>query len=951
MKRYTIIIISILFFFSYSISTITGSSYPHSYHGSSEMDGLPGNVDEKKDTVNIAFKRIGTGDIVGAVSTLNASAINENDNNIWASNVFAGRSVGMLGNTNIRGIGISIDVADLTGSGTFSGNALFVVDGLPRDIEGLRLSEVENITVLKDVNSAVLYGSSAINGVILITTKRGRINENRKSFSVNYGVATPLALPQYLNAADYMTYHNRARANDGLTPQYEEKMIENYRNGNTYRYPDVDYYSGEFVRSFRPYFDMSGEFSGGNQAASYYLNFGMNSVGGWLNFGEGANARYNTFNVRGNVDLKIIDWINTSIDATALFGVDKGPRGNYFSNASTLKPHEYAPLIPIDLVDPGNSLLLGRKNDVDGKYLLGGNINLQTTPFGNGYAGGVTETLDRKFSFNNRINFNLGMLTEGLSFHTNLSFDYYVRYNQTITNEYSVYEAVWDEKEDKIIDLKQYGKDARPGTQTVGDTFFRRRIGFYGLLNYDKTFDDLHHLSGSLVGFGSQFKEVNDFQGVKHAHLGLRMAYTYGNRYLVDFSSAYVNSVKLSPDNRRAFSPSLGLAWIMSSEDFLSSVENIDLLKIRLSGGILNSDLPIADFYYYDNRYGTSGSYNWYEGTRSRSGVMSNWEKNLNLGFAKRKEMNIGVEGLFFDKMIGLDANFFYDIYSDLIVRPYSQYPGFYNDFIPYKNFEKDAYTGVEAGVKFNKSVGDWNFMLGLNTLYVTSERLIVDEFYMDKYRYRKGYPKDATFGLEAIGLFRDQADIDNSPLQSFGTVRPGDIKYKDQNGDGVIDGNDEVYLRRWQAPLSGGMELKVSYKNLTLYALGEGRSGADTFMEGNYYWVDGNDKYSEVVLNSWTPETAATATFPRLSSLSNSNNFRRSTFWLYNNDYFQVRKVQLTYKMPESITKILKMNDFDIFVDTSNVYQFAKNRKIRETRVGGDPYSRTFSIGLRTKF
>lgn len=951
MKRYIIIILSIVFFFSNIFSAKSNSSLNGTYNDFSEMTGVFDMGNEKKDSVDIAFKRIEAGEIVGAVSALNAPKIIEDDNAIWASNVLAGRTVGMLGNTNIRGIGIGIDVSNLTGSGTFSGNALFIVDGLPRDIGGLRLSEIENITVLKDVNSAILYGSSAVNGVILITTKRGRVNENIRNISVNYGISSPLALPEYLNSADYMTYHNQARRNDGLEPLYSDEMIQNYRNGNKYRYSDIDYYSSEYVKSIRPYLDVAGEFSGGNEAAKYYLNFGMNSTKGWLNFGEGANARSDLFNVRGNVDLKVIDWISTSIDATALFGVSKGPRGNYFGDAAILKPHEYTPLIPIDLIDPGNTLLTGRKNDVDGVYLLGGNINRQSTPFANGYAGGVSEIIERKFSFNNRINFDLDMLTEGLSFHTNLSFDYLTGFEQSVANEYSVYEAVWDDNEDKIINLKQYGKDARPGTQTVGGTYFRRRIGFYGLLNYDRTFDDIHKISGSLLGYGSLFKQINIFQAVKQAHLGLRMAYTYDNRYMVDFSSAYVNSTKLAPNNRTAFSPSLGVAWILSSEGFLSSVEKIDLLKLRISGGVLNSDLAIGDFFYYDNRYGTSGSYNWYEGTRSRSGVMSNWDQNLNLGFAKRKEVNLGIEGLFFNEMIGLDANIFYDIYSDLIVRPNSRYPGFYTDFIPYENFEKDAYKGVEVGVNFNKSMGDWALQLGLNSLYVTSERRIVDEVYADEYRYRKGNPKDATFGLEALGLFKDQADIDSSPWQSFGTVQPGDIKYKDQNEDGVIDDNDEVYLRRWQAPFSVGMQLKVSYKNLSLFALGEGRSGADNFMEGDYYWVDGDDKYSAIVHNSWTPETAATATFPRLSSLTNSNNFRRSSFWLYSNDYFQIRRLQLTYQMPESVTKSLKMNHFDIFVDASNIYQFAKNKKIMETSVGGSPYSRTYSIGLRTKF
>lgn len=920
-------------------------------------DILQDNPGAKKDTTNIAFKKIQTDMTVGAITSLDARSINEYDNSLWAGDVMAGRTLGMMGNTNIRGIGISIDVADITGSGTLSGNALFIVDGLPRDIESLRLSEIENITVLKDVNSSILYGSAAINGVVLITTKRGKPFENRKKFSFNYGISTPLATPKFLNSAEYMKYYNIARANDGFDPTYSEEMIENYRTGNKYRYPDVDYYSDEYLRSFRPYFDLIGEFGGGNEAAKYYMNFGWNSVGSLLNFGQGAEAKYNTFNVRGNVDLKIIDWINTSIDATALFGADTEPRGNYWSFASTVRPNEYTPLLPFDLIDPENSLFKGRKNDVNGQYLLGGNVNRQTTPFGDGYSGGVYESIDRKFSFNNRINFDLASITEGLSFHTNLSFDYYTRYSQTVANQYSVYEPIWEtvEGKDKITSLKQFGKDARPGDQVVGNTYFRRRIGFYGLLNYDRTFDDIHQFSSSLIGFGSLFKETSDFQGVKHAHLGLRLAYTYDSRYLVDFSSAYVNSVKLAPGRRTGFSPSLGLAWIASSEDFLSESENVNFLKFRLSGGVLNSDIPILyngqQFFLYDNRYGGSGSYAWYEGTRSRGGVMSNWESNINLGFAKRKEVNAGMEGLFFNRMIGFEANVFYDIYSDLITRPNTRYAGFYGDFIPHENFEKDSYTGVEAGLNFNKSVGDWNFFLSANALYVTSKRLIVDEIYDNDYQYRKGYPKDATFGLEAIGLFKDQADIDGSPEQSFGAVKPGDIKYKDQNNDGVIDSNDEVYLRRWQAPLSGGLQAKITYKNVMLYAIGEGRSGSKTFMEGNYYWVDGNDKYTEVVYNSWTPETAATATYPRLSSQANNNNFRRSSFWLYNNDYFQIRKIQLTYKMPQSVTKPLLMEEFDIFVDASNVYQFAQNRKIRETRVGNQPYYRTFSIGVRTKF
>ncbi len=905
----------------------------------------------KDKKVNLAFRKVHEGNIVGAVSIQRTSEIADIDFSIWGNDILMGRTVGMLGSNNIRGIGININVADITGSGLNSGNALFIVDGLPRDIESLRLSEIDNITVLKDVNAAILYGSAAVNGVVLITTKRGEAYKSTANFTGNYGIQTPRTMPKYLSSSDYMTYYNQARLNDGLTPTYDDETIENHRSGNPYRYPSVDYYSDEYLNSHKSYFDLNGEFSGGNDLAKYYANVGWYSAGSLLNFGEAENARNNVFNVRGNVDLRINNWIKTSIDASSIFANNKGQRGNFWSAAANTRPYEFAPLIPINLIRPDLPLLTGRKNDVNGEYLLGGNTSFLTNPIADSYSGGVYERILRKFSFNNRVDFDLKGITEGLSVHTNISFDYLTRYDQTIGNEYSVYQPTWHADADSIVDLVQRGRDARPGTQSVGNTFFHRRFGFYGLLSYDRIFEDLHHVTGSFLGYGSNFKEQGDFQGVKHSHMGLQLTYTYDRKYMVDFSSAYVNSVKLPEGNRGGFSPSLGLAWVMSNEDFMESSQNVDLLKLRLSGGILKSDFPIGGFFYYDNRYGTSGSLPWYDGNRSRSGVMSNWSSNPDLGFAKRNEINLGLEGLFFDKFLGAEVNLFYDLYNDLVVRPTTLYPSFYTDFMPYENFGAEEYRGVEFGLNLNKSFGDWSFYLGANALYVTSERTIVDEVYDNDYQYRVGRPVDATFGLEALGLFRDQAEINSSPLQAFGTVRPGDIKYKDQNGDGIIDANDEVYLRRWQAPFSGGLQFKASYKDLTLFVLGEGRSGSETFREGNYYWVDGNKKYSEVVLGAWTEATANTATHPRLSAGTNSNNHRRSSYWLYNNDYFHIRKIQLTYTMPDRISNSLFMKKMDVFVDASDVWQFAKNRKIRDTRVGNEPYYRTFSVGLKANF
>lgn len=901
--------------------------------------------------VDLAFRKADAGDVVGFTSTVRTNDVIDYDNSGWGSDVLTARTLGMLGSNNIRGIGIGINVADITGSGLSSGNALFIVDGLPRDIESLRLTEIESITVLKDVNAAVLYGSAAVNGVILITTKRGEAFKKKADFTYNYGISTPKEMPKYLNSADYMTYFNQARANDGLAEQFPAATIENHRTGNKYRYPDNDYYSSEYMKSFKSYFDLAGEFSGGNDIAKYYSNVGWYSAGGILGFGEAANARNNVFNVRGNVDLKINNWIKTSIDGSSIFANNRTPRGAYWTAAATTRPYELTPLLPFNLIDPANPMLVGRKNDVDGQYLLGGNASFLTNPIADSYSAGRVETIARKFSFNNRVDFDLNKLTEGLSFHTNISFDYFIRFTQTVANLYSVYEPVWSATEDKITSLVQRGQDARPGTQIVGGATFNRRFGFYGLFSYDRTFSEVHHVTGSLVGYGSSFKEQGDFQGGRHMHTGLQLAYTFDKKYMVDFSGAYINSVKLPEGNKGGFSPTVGLAWMIHSEDFMSSAGNVDLLKLRFTAGILNSDLPIGGFYYYDNRYGGSGSYAWNEGLRSRGGIASSWSDNPNLGFANRNELNLGIEGLFFKKMLGVEVNLFYDVYNDLIVRPNTTYPSFYTDFVPYQNFGSEKYQGAEFGLNFNKSVGDWNFFVGANALYVTSERTKVDEIWNDAYQNRQGLPADATFGLESMGLFQDQAEIDNSPVQLFGTVKPGDIKYKDQNGDGYIDTNDEVYIRRYQAPISGGLQVKVSYKNLTLFVLGEGRMGSETFMESSYYWMDGNDKYSEMVLGAWTPDTKATATYPRLSSTTNNNNHRRSTYWLYNNDYFQIRKVQLTWNVPESVAKSVLMKNLDLFVDGSDFFQFAKNRKIRDLRVGSEPYNSTFSVGVKANF
>ncbi len=889
----------------------------------------------KKDVVNTAFGKVKRGDLVNAVSVLEPEDILQYDNIQKIPEALSGRLPGLLGSSNIRG----------------TGNALFIVDGLPRDISTINLSEVDQITVLKDINSSVLYGNAAVNGVVLITTKRGQAHKKQINVSAFSGVSKPAALPNYLPSANYMELYNEARVNDGLAPQYSSEAIDNYRSGNPYRYPSIDFFSNEYLKKVKPFSSVRMDLSGGNEVATYYSNVGWSQTGNLLDFGAGKSAKANTFNARGNVDLSVNHWIKSSLDAVAVLINDEGPRGNYWGLASTLRPNLFSPLLPISLIDSDNELLKGRKNDVDGMYLLGGTSSYQSNPIATGYSGGSNEHVQRTFSFNNRIAFELDRFVEGLAFHTNVSFDYYTEYDQFISNSYAVYSPVWAPDEDRIIGLTQYGTDARTGVQNVGNASYQRRLGFYGTLAYDRMFNKLHHLTGSLLGYATSYKIQGSLQGDKNANLGLRLAYSYNNRYMIDFSSAYVNSTKLPEGNRAAFSPSLGLAWVISSEDCMSSVTAVDYLKFRVSAGLMNSDAGIGGYYYYDDRYGTSGSYAWYEGARSANGVLPYYGGNSQLSFEKRQEINLGFESVLFDHRLSIDANVFKTVYYDQITRPQTLYPSYYSTYIPYENFDENAWQGAELGLSYKQKIGSFKVVIGANALYADSEVKKKDEIYSEDYLYRAGRPVDARFGLVADGFFMDQDDIDNHEVQAFGTVKPGDIRYVDQNDDGIIDPNDEVRIGRSQAPFSYGLNLKLSYRNLTLFGHGTGALGADGYLTGDYYWVDGDDKYSEIVLNRWTEATKTTATFPRLSSAANSNNFRSSTFWLYGDNYFTLDRLQLTYDVPIKATNKITMKNLSFYINASNLLTISKYKDFREMRVGSEPLYRSFSLGFHASF
>ncbi len=900
------------------------------------------------DTINLGFTEESKKEVVGSVSAIRPDSYLEYDNTQWVRDALYGRITGLYGSDNIRGLG----------------NALIVVDGIPgRPIDLLNSEEIEQITILKDANAVAQYGAMGKNGVIVVTTKRGSSKFRRANVIVNYGVREPISLPKYLGSADYMQYYNEARLNDGLDSAFSQQQISDFRSGdNPYRYPDVDFYSSEYLRPRANYTNILTEFSGGSENTQYYVNLGYNGSGSLAKLNPGANSGTNRFNVRGNIDFKVNDFISSSLDVVSVISTNKTAKSNLFQQGASRKPNTFAPLLPVSMIDTvGNPELKGQvdaANTYSGSLLGGSQAFQDNTPIGDILAGGYDEYISRVTQVNNAIDFDLNSIAEGLSAKTYVSFDFYNIYSLSVNNTYSIYEPTWSN--DTIVGLNRLGdQDRKDQTENVSTQDFVTRYGFYGMLNYEKQIGEKHGFNASLIGFANNTYVREEAQSQKNAHVAFRLNYDYDNKLLVDFNSAYVFSGRLPEGNRSKFSPTLGLAYVLSEENFVKNVDWVNYLKLRASAGIINSDVGIQDYYLYQEIYAQNGNgYGWADGFNN-NGTRILQGQNNRLGYEQRKDLNIGFEGIFFNSL-WLEMNVFQTDIDNQVTRRNNQFPAYYEDFMPYSNYNKDRYKGVELGMNYSGYLGQVKADVGARMMYTNTERLKVDEKYNDQYQNREGLPLDVIWGLEDQGFygtddFTDEGALkENLPAPAYGDVQPGDIRYSDQNNDGVVNDQDEVNIGRWQAPWTYATNLRFEYKGLSLFVLGVGETGNDLLLDddsNDYYWVDGNDKYSDVVRNRWTPETAATATYPRLSSQQNDNNFRTSTFWLYNNSFFRIQRAQLTYALPVNWVDNINMEHISVYVAGSNLLEFAENKQERQLQIGSDPMYRYFSVGLRAQF
>ena len=866
---------------------------------------------------------------------------------------------------------------------------LVIIDGVKRPSNNVLPSEIEQITFLKGAQAVVLYGAKGAKGAILITTKRGKVDGLQIQANANTGFHVAKEFPEYLGSAEYMTLYNEACLNDQLATgaKYSQQDIYNHASGlNPYRYPNVNYYSDEYIRKMYNRSEGTLEIQGGGQRAHFYTNINYYRTEDLINFGNAKDNYTDRFSVRGNVDLVVNKVIKGFANASATFYNAHQNKGDFWGEAATMRPNfpeNAAPLIDIAYVDPNATKALstlGKSlNLLDGRFFPGGTKATQTNAIADCYFGGKTQAVSRQFQFDAGFVYDMNKFVQGLSFKTLFSIDYAASYDLSYNNKYAVFIPTWSNynSQDAIVALTQQNDEVVTGNMTMANGKYRQTITWNGHFDYEHTFADKHHVTGLLLANMYTTTSSGTYHRYANANLGLQAGYDYMGRYFAEVGLAGVHSARLPEGNREAISHSFTLGWNIAKEKFMEG-SFVDDLMLSASYSNLSEDIDVYmgdnNFYLYEASWDiTGGSFSWNEGV-STDRTFSKSGANPALDFIHRKEFSVSLRGSFFNKLIRTELTYFNTDMDGFIIQNPTTFPSYLSgglsssSFKPAINNNIQNRKGLDFSITAHKKFGKVDAQLGVVGTYLTTEWKKYDEIIDTDapYQNTEGRTLDVIWGYNCLGFYTPddfdvsttsdgktkytlKAGLPKSTLSGNNYLQPGDLKYEDVNGDGKITNKDRVELGKsgtYGAPLTLGLNLTLKYKNWTLFVLGNGQFGAKGMKNGGYYFMSGESKYSVNARGRWTPETAATATHPRLTTMATANG-EASTFWLYSTDRFNLRKIQLTYDFPqEMMGKVVKA--LSVYVNGNDLLTISGERKLMETSVGYAPQTRFYNLGVK---
>ena len=833
--------------------------------------------------------------VITVKSTDNRSARN-------IGNSIIGQGSGLISLQNAGNYAAANPTFYVRGLQSLSGsNPLILVDGIERDINNVTPEEVESVTILKDAAAVALYGYKGSNGAVLVTTKRGKYNS--KSVKVNFDHVFNFMAnkPKFVDAATYSGAVNEARANDGLAARYSDDEIAAFKSGQyPYLYPNVNWVDETFHDNAVTN-KLNVEFTGGGQKFRYYTMIDLISDNGFIanpdkNDTYSTQNKYVKANLRSNLDIDLTPSTKLKVN---LFGV--------LNEAS--RPGDSADLWDLVYSLPSAAYPI---KDESGNW--GGNATWDGTknPVAQSIGAAYTKNNTRSLFSDITIDQDLSSLLNGLNARIRVGYDNTSNIIEDHSKTYvygSATPGAWVDGIPTVAGNYTGGSDSEMSTDASTNSF-SRRFHFDGGFDYQQAFGK--HSIYSQLKWDYEFQDLYAVNStIYRQNFSWWTHYGYNNRYFADLALVESGSNRLAPGSKWALSPTLSAAWVISRESFMKDVKWLNFLKLRASAGLINADyLPDDSWTYYIQQYTISGTtYPFNSGYGSSFG-MTTLSRLASEDYTHEKayKYNVGIDATLFS---GLDMTLegYYQHRKDIWVEADGKYTDVIGVDAPYENAGVVNSWGFEASLDYNKKIGEVTFNLGgefnLNRNQI-KEQLEEPRLYSNL--IQTGHSLNQIYGLKAIGFFKDQNEIDNSPTQTFSAVKPGDIRYEDVNRDGTIDANDKTAIGYSSvAPqLYYSIHFGAEWKGLGFDVMlqGVGRYSAVLNTKSMYWPLINNTTISQYYYdNRWTADNTD-AKFPRLSSVSNANNYQTNTIWLADRSFLKLRNIEVYYNIPESLLK-----------------------------------------------
>ncbi|WP_242202766.1 TonB-dependent receptor [Aestuariivivens insulae] len=903
--------------------------------------------------------------VVGAQSTIKSRELKAPVRDL--STAIAGKLAGVVATQ--RGGGPGADGADLfiRGIATFSSSPqgpLLVVDGVPdRSINNIDPEDVESFTVLKDATATAVYGTRGANGVILITTKSGKAGKPVVNAEINSAVTKFTELPDFIDGPTFMTLYNEGLTTRGQNPAFTQEEINLTASGvDPDLYPNVDWYDVLF-RDFGTNNRITVNISGGSDKSTYYISAGYFGETGLFKTGDveafNSNLKLDRFNFTTNVDVNVTE--STKID----FGINGfitnfnrpaygGSVADIFHLATASAPHIIPP-----------------------QYSNGQWPQLQGTlasPYMALTQSGVTNETRNTVRSNLRVTQSMDKILEGLSATAMFAFDVNSFNGLRRGRNLPTYWATGrDDDGNLITEISSTGsEDLSFSLGRYGD----RRFYLETALNYENTFGK-HDVSGLLLFNQSDYRDATSRVGTytaaipyRQRNLVGRVNYGFENKYFVEANFSYSGSDNFIPSKRYGFFPSFGAGWVISKEKFFEPVTDVmSFFKVRYSYGLsgnANINNPNNRFLYLSTigdsggyTFGVPGATRGYTGFgETRIGGNVKWETSY--------RHNLGVEMNFLNNDLKLIVELFKERREGILLRDYSipYTSGFTTGNIPFNNVGKTKNQGIDVTLEYNKSWTEENFFQFRGTFNYNENEAVFDGLPEWRYPYlnRIGQPISQRFGYIATGLFENDDEIANAAVQA-GDVRVGDIRYKDLNGDGIINSNDQTAIGYGSVPrIVYGISIGGGFKgfDVSLFFQGvaqvdfnySGGFGTTPFSQGSSY----GNMYTNV-LDRWTPDNPnPQAFYPRLSTnQTQTTNYYTSTWWVKPADYVRLKQAEIGYTLLGEENNIKMFKKFRIFLSGTNLLTFSKwdfwDPELGDGRGATYPNITTYNLGVRLTF